>query len=141
MVSIIDKLTHYTYRVKEKLRKYKIKHSKWIDLEDFDKSNIFPHLDSAQAYIKDMLPEHNILLHVQVDMSRHSSLIIAALMKQYGEDYHHAQIYAKTRRHIVEPAIGFDKKLRKYEVYLRRNHPHYFKRKMWYPTQSTYYSL
>jgi hypothetical protein len=88
---------------------------------------MFKHLDIARGYIKDMLPEHNILLHCQIDMSRDSSLIIAAVMKELGHDYHHAHIFAKRRRHIDEPNYKIDERLERFEEYIRKAHPHNLK--------------
>jgi hypothetical protein len=62
VLSVINRMTYTSYRVKELLRNYKIKHSKWIDLEYYDSSSINPHLDDIHSYIRSMLKEHNILL-------------------------------------------------------------------------------
>jgi dual specificity MAP kinase phosphatase/atypical dual specificity phosphatase len=111
VVSIIDKWSYNSFRVKEKLQRAQIKHSKWIDLLDYDEVSIYPHLDDAHSYIKSMLADHNVLVHCQMGMSRSSSLVIAFLMKEYGMDYHKARIYAKSKRKIVQPNEGFEKDL------------------------------
>jgi protein-tyrosine phosphatase len=105
-----------------------VKHSKWIDLQDYEEANIYPHLDDAHTYIKSMLQDHNVLVHCQMGMSRSSSLVIAFLMKEYGMDYHNARIYTKNKRKIVQPNEGFEKDLLKFEDYLKKNHPSLFKK-------------
>ena len=127
VVSIMDRKAHEVYGIKEKLGMYNIKHAKWIPLEQHDEHDVFRHLDIARAYIKDMLPEHNILLHCQIDMSSHLSLIVAAIMKEFGLDYHHAHIFAKRRRHIDEPNNKIDERLERFEDYIRKTHPHHWK--------------
>lgn len=107
VLSIIDKWTFNNYKVKEKLEKIQIKHHKWIDLQDYEDEKIYPHLDFAHTYIKNMLKDHNVLVHCQMGMSRSSSLVIAFLMKEYGMDYHSARIFAKNKRKIVQPNEGF----------------------------------
>jgi len=107
VLSIIDKWTFNNYKVKEKLEKIQIKHHKWIDLQDYEDEKIYPHLDFAHNYIKNMLKDHNVLVHCQMGMSRSSSLVIAFLMKEYGMDYHSARIFAKNKRKIVQPNEGF----------------------------------
>ena len=49
-------------------------------------------------------------------------------MKEYGMDYHHARIYAKNKRKIVQPNEGFEKDLIRFEEYLKKNHPSLFKK-------------
>lgn len=107
VLSIIDKWTFNNYKVKEKIEKVQIKHHKWIDLQDYEDEQIYPHLDFAHTYIKNMLKDHNVLVHCQMGMSRSSSLVIAFLMKEYGMDYHSARIFAKNKRKIVQPNEGF----------------------------------
>ena len=107
VLSIIDKWTFNNYKVKEKIEKAQINHHKWIDLQDYKEENIYPHLDTAHTYIKNMLKDHNVLVHCQMGMSRSSSLVIAFLMKEYGMDYHTARSFAKNKRKIVEPNEGF----------------------------------
>lgn len=123
VLSIVDKLNYSSLGVKDKLRKNKIKHFKWIDFEGYDEANIYPHLDDCHSYIKCMLPEHNLLIHCQMDMSKSLSLVIAEIMKEHNLDYHHSHIYAKNKRSISEPCASMDKDLRKFRGYLKKHHP------------------
>lgn len=114
VLSIIDEWTYKNYKVDKLIQKAGIKHSKWINLNDYDEADIYPHLDDAHAFIKSMLAEQNVLVHCQMGMSRSSSLVIAFLMKEYGMDYHKARIFTKSKRSIIQPNEGFEKDLLKF---------------------------
>lgn len=91
MLTIIDKWAYDHFKVESKIKRHGIAHHKWINLEDVEEESIYPHLEDSHSFIRDMLQDHNVLVHCQMGISRSSSLIIAFLMKEFGMSFNKAR--------------------------------------------------
>jgi len=104
-----------------------MKHHKWIDLEDMEDQNIYPHLEEAHAFIKTHLDKTNVLVHCQMGISRSSTLVIAYLMKEYGYSFKKARDMVMKKRSIICPNNSFEKDLLRFQDYLVKFHPNIHK--------------
>eukprot|EP00386_Alphamonas_edax_P007836 GDKI01025960.1.p1 GENE.GDKI01025960.1~~GDKI01025960.1.p1 ORF type:complete len:391 (+),score=59.49 GDKI01025960.1:64-1236(+) len=93
---------------------HKLKH-KYLDLTDSLDANLFPHILASSRWIEKALlrnPEHKVLVHCEMGISRSASVVLAYLMLSEGFNYDKALEVLQRARPIVEPNETFEAQLR-----------------------------
>lgn len=102
--------------------KFYYKHLK--KLEDNYDATIAEYIPEVHAFIDKALSENGkVYCHCREGKSRSASLVISYLMKTKDLTYDQALAYLKKKRPIVQPNVGFEMDLRKYEEKLHPRSP------------------
>ena len=95
----------YVHRI---VKKVNDEETAWIELEtDFE--TLFQFIDTAR------LAKENILIHCSQGQSRSATVLIAYLINRFHVTFEDAMVFLKTKRFLVDPIPGLQKKLALYE--------------------------
>ena len=85
----------------------KINHHQWIELEDDDEEDIFPHFEPSHKFIDQFIDKNNILVHCQAGISRSASIVISYVMKLKKMEFQDALKFVRSKRYQIAPNQGF----------------------------------
>ena len=78
-----------------------------VKLEDKEDSQLIDHFHKTNAFLAEQLKSTNVLVHCHQGVSRSATVIIAYLMHKNRWTVEEALKYAKAKRDIVNPNVGF----------------------------------
>ena len=94
---------------------------KTISAYDIPSFQIYPFLNEAADFIEKSLNESNVLVHCGSGISRSTTCVIAFFIKYKNMTMEQAWELVKTKRSIVHPNRGFQKQLKLFEDFLKKN--------------------
>jgi predicted protein tyrosine phosphatase len=104
---------HVTYTVHKNPMKYL-----FVFIDDHEDEPIDDHFEECIQFIKDT--DGPVLVHCMAGISRSATIVIAYLMKERVMSLEDAYVHVKERRSIVKPNSGFMRRLRGYELSLKK---------------------
>ena len=97
------------------LDKKKFKHLQF-NVNDSPWQDLISIFDICYDFINNSLENNrNIYVHCDMGISRSATVVIAYLMKKYGDTYESCYSFLKRRRSIVYPNFGFQAQLKLYQ--------------------------
>jgi hypothetical protein len=85
-------------------------------ISDFPYQDIITFFDVCNTFIDASLKRGvGVLVHCDAGISRSASFVIAYLMKLFGKSFEQTYGYVKTKRHRIDPNIGFVYQLKLYD--------------------------
>lgn len=71
--------------------------------------NLMRHFQTAIDFIKEGIQAGGVIVHCYAGVSRSATCVIAYMMAVHGMSFFEALSYVRSRRHIINPNIGFQR--------------------------------